>query len=92
VVTVWIIESARRHGVPDDDIRHAVDHLAYLDNDADAETGIDAVLALGPDRTGLPVELALVVGDDGDVVVVHAMRMRAKYAHLWPNNAGGRQP
>ncbi|MGH7747499.1 MAG: hypothetical protein ACREQ5_22485 [Candidatus Dormibacteria bacterium] len=29
--------------VPDDDIRHAVDHLAFTDNDADAEAGIDAV-------------------------------------------------
>ncbi len=92
VVTVWIIGSARRHGVPEDDIRHAVDHLAFMDNDADAEAEIDAVLALGPDRAGLPLELALVVGDDGDVVVVHAMRMRAKYAHLWPRSKGGQTP
>lgn len=42
------------------------------------------MLALGPDRVGLPLELALVAGDDGDVVVVHAMRMRAKYAPLSP--------
>ena len=89
---MWIIRSARRHGVPDDDIRHAVDHLAFMDDDADAEAGIDAVLALGPDRAGLPLELTLVVGDDGDVVVVHAMRMRAKYAYLWPRNEGGREP
>ncbi len=87
-----VIGSARRHGVPDDDIRHAVDHLAFMDDDADAEAGIDAVLALGPDRAGLPLELALVVGDDGDVVVVHAMRMRAKYAHLWSKSEGGRKP
>lgn len=40
-----------------------------MDDDADAEAGIDAVLALGPDRAGLPLELALVGGDDGDVVV-----------------------
>jgi hypothetical protein len=64
-----------------------------MDDDADAEAGIDAVLALGPDRAGLPLELALVVGDDGDVVVVvHAMRMRAKYAHLWSRSEGGRKP
>lgn len=91
-MTVWIIGSARRHGVPENDIRHAVDHLAFMDDDADAEAGIDAVLALGPDRAGLPLELALVGGDDGDVVVVHAMRMRAKYAHLWPRNEGDREP
>lgn len=46
----------------------------------------------GPDRAGLPLELALVVGDDGDVVVVHAMPMRAKYAHLWPKNEGSQEP
>jgi hypothetical protein len=88
---LWIIESARKHGVLDDDIRHAVAHLVFMDNDADAETGIDAVLALGPDQTGRPLELALVVGDEGDVVVVHAMRMRARYTHLWPRNEGGRR-
>ncbi|MHB8290056.1 MAG: hypothetical protein ACYDEY_12625 [Acidimicrobiales bacterium] len=54
-MTVWIIGSARRHGVPDDDIRYAVDHLAFMDNDADSEAEIDAVLALGPDRAGLPL-------------------------------------
>ncbi|MDA8070716.1 MAG: hypothetical protein M0Z40_11880 [Actinomycetota bacterium] len=91
-MTVWIIGSARRHGVPDDDIRHAVDHLVFMDDDADAEAGIDTVVALGPDRAGLPLELALVVGDDGDVVVVHAMGMRANYAHLWPRSEGGREP
>ena len=90
---MWIIESARRHAVPDDDdLRHAVDHLAFIDNDADAEAGIDAAVALGPDRAELPLELALVVGDDGDVVVVHAMRMRARYARQWPSNEGDRQP
>ncbi len=62
---MWIIGSARRHEIPDDDIRHAVAHLVFMDNDADAEAGIDAVLALGPDRAGLPLEMALVVGDDG---------------------------
>jgi len=66
-------------------------HLAFVDNDADAECGIDAVLALGPDQAGLPLELAVVVGDDGDVLVVHAMRMRAKYAHLWPRDEGGQK-
>lgn len=46
------------------------------------------VLVLGPDRAGNQLELAALVADDGTVVVVHAMPMRAKYAHLWP---GGRR-
>lgn len=76
------MDRADRHRVPDDDIRHALDHLAFRDNDADAEAGIDAVLALGPDRAGLRLELALVVGDDGDVVVGprHAGEVRASVA------------
>jgi hypothetical protein len=34
---------------------------------------------LGPDRAGNLLEVVSVVRDDGSAVVIHAMRMRAKY-------------
>jgi len=39
-------------------------------------------LFLGPDCAGNRLELVALVADDGTVVVVHAMSMRAEYAHL----------
>ncbi len=37
------------------------------------------VLYLGPDRAGNLLEVVSVVRDDGSEMVIHAMRMRAKY-------------
>jgi hypothetical protein len=37
------------------------------------------VLYLGPDRTGNPREVVSVVREDGSEILIHAMRMRAKY-------------
>ena len=86
---LWVEPTARRHGVSDDDIRHALAHPSYVGDDPDAlDDEASMVLVLGPDRAGNQLELAALVADDGTVVVVHAMPMRAKYAHLWP---GGRR-
>lgn len=37
------------------------------------------VLYLGPDRAANLLEVISVVRDDGSEIVIHAMRMRAKY-------------
>jgi hypothetical protein len=37
------------------------------------------VLYLGPDRAGNLLEVVSVLRDDGSEIVIHAMRMRAKY-------------
>ncbi|MHB1928995.1 MAG: hypothetical protein ACYCUG_06165 [Acidimicrobiales bacterium] len=82
---LWIEPAARRHGVSDDDIRHALAHPGYVGDDPDAlDDDTSMTLILGPDRAGNRLELAALVADDGTVVVVHAMPMRAKYAQLWP--------
>ena len=47
-------------------------------------------LILGADRAGNRLEMAALVADDGTVVVVHAMSMRAKYAHLRPGERRSR--
>jgi len=69
---VGIHESARRHGVADEDIEHALAHAV-----AWAELGDDPAryLLAGPDRAGNLLELVvLVVG--GDELVIHAMGLR----------------
>ena len=37
------------------------------------------VLYVGPDRAGNLLEVVAVMRDDGSEIVIHAMRMRAKY-------------
>jgi len=75
---VDIYESARKHGIGDDDIRHAVTHALVV---AD-EQGTSKVLYLGPDRAGNVLEIVTVLREDDTEVVIHAMPMRRAYEPL----------
>ena len=68
-----IIESARRHGIVDNDIIHYFDNPILVEDLDD-----DLVMLVVPDRTGSLLEVGVVVGNDGPVIV-HAMEARAKY-------------
>ncbi len=74
---VEIYRSARKHGVPDADILHAVDHALGA-----AEQDDGKVLYLGADRAGNMLEVIAVERDDGTEIVIHAMRMRRLYEPL----------
>lgn len=67
-----IHRSARRHQIPDDDITHAFEHAVVW-----AELGEDPprYLLAGADRAGNLLEL-VAVGVEGEVLVIHAMRLR----------------
>jgi hypothetical protein len=71
---VEIHHSARKHGIVDDDIVHAVDHALAIGEHDDGK-----VLYLGPDRAGNLLEVVSVARDDGSEIVIHAMPMRSKY-------------
>jgi hypothetical protein len=71
---VEIYHSARKHGVVDDDIVHAVDHALAVGEQDDGK-----VLYLGPDRAGNLLEVVSIARDDGSEIVIHAMPMRSKY-------------
>jgi hypothetical protein len=71
---VEIYRSARRHGIEDEDILHAVEHALAVGEQDDSN-----VLYLGPDRAANMLEVVAVTRDDGSEIVIHAMRMRAKY-------------
>lgn len=69
-----IYRSARKHGIGDEDILHAIEHALSAGEQDDGK-----VLYLGPDRAANLLEVVSVVRDDGSEIVIHAMRMRPKY-------------
>ncbi len=75
---VDIEASARKHGVPDEDMLHALRHhwRAY-------ETEDPAVtLFLGPSTTAEPLEVGVVTDDEG-AAIIHAMMAREKFLKGW---------
>jgi hypothetical protein len=77
---VEVLRSALRHGVPPDDIQHALRNAMVVE-------GIDEdptrYLVLGPDQAGTLLELVVMDRPMGPAVI-HAMPMRAKYHALLP--------
>jgi len=71
---VEIRDSARKHGIADDDIAHAVDHALVV-----AEIDPDKTLYLGPDRAANLLEVVVVTRVGSDPLAIHAMRMRKQY-------------
>ena len=72
-----IYSSARRHGIADEDIEHAVEHALIQAEDEEAK-----VLYIGADRTGNLLEVVSVIREDGSELVIHAMPMRSMYEWL----------
>ena len=75
---VDIEASARKHGVSDDDMLHAVRHhwRAFETDDP------DVTMFIGPSMTSAPLEVGVVVDDDG-VAIIHAMPARKKFLTGW---------
>ncbi|WP_322769520.1 hypothetical protein [Frankia sp. Cr1] len=76
--------SARKHGIADADSIHAAQRflVAYpLGDDEEEEPRRE--LRLGPDRAGNLLEIVVLLLDDTDLII-HAMRIRAKYSDLLP--------
>ncbi len=75
-----VLRSALRHGIPGEDILHAINHAITVD-----EVGDDPVrwLVLGPDRAGNLLELVVMDRPAGPAVI-HAMPMRTQYRRLLP--------
>jgi hypothetical protein len=80
-----VLRSARKHGVADEDAVHAAGRflVAYPLEDEDQD-GPRRELRLGPDRAGSLLEVVVLLLDDGDELVIHAMRMRPRYRDLLP--------
>ncbi len=74
-----IHSSARRHGVADEDVLHAIDHALAIE---DAGEDPDRWLLLGPDRSGNLLEVVVLISGNDHQVALHAMAMRPKYQRL----------
>ena len=73
-----IAESARKHGVGDGDMLHAVRHYWRHVDTADPAV----VVFIGPSLTGAPLEIA-VLRRGARTAIIHAMRARRKYLTGW---------
>lgn len=69
--------SARKHGIADEDIEHAVENAMSIDERDD-----DTLLYLGPARDADLLEVVTIVREDGSELAIHGMRMRPKYLPL----------
>ncbi len=71
--------SARRHGIADDNILHAIEHSMVLDDLGDDP---DRWLVIGPDHAGNLLEIVVLITAEGDELIIHAMPLRAAYRKL----------
>lgn len=74
---VEIHPTARRHGIANEDIEHAMTNAMVIEAQKD-----DTTLYLGPARSAELLEIVTVVRGDETELVIHAMKMRAKYERL----------
>jgi hypothetical protein len=76
---VEVHESARRHGVADEDMLHAITNSVAVE---DIGEDPDRWLVVGPDRSGNLLEVVVLIPSEGDEIVIHAMPLRAVYRRL----------
>ena len=77
---VDVLPSARRHGIGDADIDHALRHATVIEEVSEDPT---RYLLIGSDRSGNLLELVVLDRPQGPAVI-HAMALRAKYRRLLP--------
>ena len=75
VVAFEILPSARKHGISDDDIRHAINNAVAAIRSANQP---DLTMLIGPATASRLLEIGVLSADDNDFVI-HAMRARPKY-------------
>ena len=71
--------SARRDGIADDDILHAIENSMFVD---DLGEDPDRWLVIGPDRAANLLEVIMLITGEGDELIIHAMPLRAVYRKL----------
>jgi hypothetical protein len=77
-VDVVFLRSATRHGISAERALYVMTHCVRP-NYVEAIRG-EVVLFFGPDQGGVPLEVGAVEREDGGCVVIHAMRLRRRYA------------
>lgn len=85
VVAVEILQSARKHGISDDDIRHGFDNAVAAITAPDQP---DFTMIVGADSNGQLLEIGVLAADDNDYVI-HAMQARTRYVKMIQPKRGG---
>jgi hypothetical protein len=85
VVASQILPSARRHGITDDDVRHAINNAIAAVN---APHQPDFVMLIGPSATLTLLEVGVLSAEDNHYVI-HAMRARTRYLKMIEPREGG---
>ena len=78
VVTVEIRVSAHKHGISDDDIRHAINNAIGSITRPDQP---DFTMLIGPDNRSALIEVGILETEDQDYVI-HAMYARDRYLKM----------
>ena len=93
-VVIAFAQSARRHKIGQARVRHVVKHPFFTDR-VPAPPGSllpdDRLVFLGDDQTGRPLEVMAVELDDGGLLGIHAMDLRAKYQPACEEGKNARQ-
>ena len=78
-----IHRSGFKHGVHENDLRHAIDHaLNWIDLEPDVDP--PKILAIGPDRAGNLLEVIILELAEERWLVIHAMALRRSFHQLLP--------
>ncbi|MDK8804489.1 hypothetical protein QP880_10395 [Dermabacter hominis] len=77
-----VAPSARKHGIKDDDAIAAA-RSALVSGPLDDDNP-QRELRLGLDTAGRLLEIVVLLWDDGEVEIIHAMKARAHYRRLLP--------
>jgi hypothetical protein len=77
-VAIRFSRTATRHSIGHDRSRYVVENCACPLYSSDPDDA-DLVVFLGPDGHGILLEVVGVELADGDLLVIHAMKMRKKY-------------
>lgn len=69
-----VVESARKHGVEDEDMHHAIENAIVIFGAEPPAT----LMYVGPARNGTLLEVAVML-DDPEDLIIHAMEARTKW-------------
>lgn len=76
-------ESALKHGIDPEDSIHAAGHYVFSAPESDESPMPE--FRLGFDRHGRLLELAVLIFDSGNEMVIHSMKARPQYHSLLPD-------
>ena len=83
-----ILDSAFKHGIAEQDIVYVYE---FAVNSLVLQTNPEKVMLFGFDTIGRGLEIGYIVNDQGEDIVIHAMKVRSVYKmHLHGKKGAGR--